>query len=97
MTPDAPLPGLATDAPLAAGRRVIRCGICGRPLESREARLRGLGDGCRHKVHGDPIVRRPARFDVEQDGLFGEREGHGTGRSQVIDTPIPTGNEIVTE
>jgi hypothetical protein len=68
----APLPGLATDEELAAGRRVVRCGMCHRPLESREARLRGLGEGCAHKLGADPVVRRPGRFEVEQDGLFGE-------------------------
>lgn len=72
MIPDAPLPGLATDAELAAGRRVIRCGMCGRPLESRQARLRGVGEGCRHKLGADRAVRAPVRFEVEQDGLFGE-------------------------
>lgn len=65
-----PLPGLATDAELAAGRRVVRCGMCGRPLESRAARMRGLGEGCRHKLDGDPAVRRPGRFEVEQETLF---------------------------
>lgn len=72
MTPDAPLPGLATDAELAAGRTVVRCGMCGRRLTSREARLYGLGEGCRHKLGGDRVVRAPGRFDVEQDGLFEE-------------------------
>ncbi|WP_328912348.1 MULTISPECIES: DUF6011 domain-containing protein [unclassified Streptomyces] len=71
MIPDAPLPGLATDEELAAGRRVVRCGMCGRPLTGRDARLRGLGDGCRHKLGGDAAVRRPGRFEVEQDGLPG--------------------------
>lgn len=72
MTPDAhPLPGLATDAELGAGRPVVRCGMCGRPLTSREARLYGLGDGCRHKLGAGPAVRQPGRFEVEQDGLFG--------------------------
>jgi hypothetical protein len=70
MDTEHPLPGLATDEELAAGRRVIRCGMCGRPLTGREARMRGMGEGCRHKLRGDPIVRRPGRFDVEQDGLF---------------------------
>lgn len=72
MTPDAPLPGLDDDEELAAGRRVVRCGMCGRPLTSREARMYGLGEGCRHKLGVDPAVRRPGRFEVEQDGLFGE-------------------------
>lgn len=69
MTPDAPLPGLATDDELAAGRHVIRCGMCGRPLVDRASRLRGVGEGCRHKLDQAPTVRRPARFDVPQDEL----------------------------
>lgn len=67
---DAPLPGLATHDELAAGRRIVRCGMCGRRLTSREARMYGLGEGCRHKLSGDPTVRAPRRFEVEQDGLF---------------------------
>lgn len=71
MLPDpAPLPGLATDEP-TAGRAVVLCGMCGRPLTSREARLRGLGEGCAHKLGADPVVRRPGRFEVEQDELPG--------------------------
>jgi len=69
MPPDAPLPGLADDE-LAARRPVVRCGMCGRRLTSREARLYGLGDGCRHKLGGGPAVRTPGRFEVEQDGLW---------------------------
>lgn len=72
MRPDpAPLPGLAADEEPAAGRPVVLCGMCGRPLRAREARLRGLGEGCRHKLGGAPTVRRPGRFEVEQDELFG--------------------------
>lgn len=71
MTPDAPLPGLATDDELAAGRHIIRCGMCGRPLESRQARMYGAGARCRHKLGGDRTVRTPGRFDVEQDPLPG--------------------------
>lgn len=66
----APLPGLATEDEIdAAGRTLVRCGMCGRPLHGRTARLRGLGEGCRHKLQSDPIVRRPGRFEVEQDTL----------------------------
>lgn len=71
MTPNpSPLPGLATTAELAAGRRVVRCGMCGRPLTGREARLRGLGEDCRHKL-GERTAPGPGRFDVEQDTLPG--------------------------
>jgi hypothetical protein len=62
-----PLPGLVEE--LAAGRRVVRCGMCGRPLTGREARLWGLGEGCRHKLGGAPGAPRPGRFQVEQDQL----------------------------
>lgn len=72
MTPNPhPLPGLATDAELAAGRRVIRCGMCGRPLNDPAARLRGVGEGCWHKLRPGPVVRNPGRFEVEQETLPG--------------------------
>jgi hypothetical protein len=64
----APLPGL--DEELAAGRRVVRCRVCGRPLVGR-ARFRGLGDGCAAKF-GMRTAPGVGRFEVEQDGLFGE-------------------------
>jgi hypothetical protein len=66
----APLPGLAEAEP-SAGRAVVLCGMCRRPLKAREARLYGLGEGCRHKLGGDVTVRRPGRFEVEQDVLPG--------------------------
>lgn len=66
----APLPGLATDAELAAGLRVVECADCGRPLVGREARMWGRGRDCRHKL-GQRDVRGPGRFEVEQEGLFG--------------------------
>lgn len=68
---DAPLPGLATDEELAAGRPVVECRDCGRPLTGREARAWGRGRGCRHKYGADATVRRPGRFEVEQDGIPG--------------------------
>ena len=64
-----PLPGLATDAELGAGRRVVRCGMCGRPLTGR-ARLRGLGDDCAHKL-GERTAPAVGRFPAAQDGLPG--------------------------
>jgi hypothetical protein len=69
MTPaPSPLPGLATDAELAAGRPVVECQDCGRLLTGREARLWGRGRACRHKqgLDGAPT---PGRFDVEQETL----------------------------
>ncbi len=72
MTADAPLPGLATDDEmLAAGRRVVTCALCGHLLTDAESRTWGAGERCRRKLGGDVTVRRPGRFDVEQDGLPG--------------------------
>ncbi|MEU7240285.1 DUF6011 domain-containing protein [Streptomyces sparsogenes] len=69
MTADdpAPLPGL--DAP-AAGRSRITCRMCGRPLRGREARMWGLGEGCRDKlrVRTAPL---PPEHQVEQETLPG--------------------------
>ena len=70
-TSNAPLPGLATDEELAAGRSVITCADCDRELSSREARTWGRGRGCRRKHGADGTVRRPGRFEVEQDELPG--------------------------
>lgn len=71
MTPNPPpLPGLATDAELAAGVRVVECADCHRPLKDRAARLRGRGDACAHKA-GERDVRGPGRFDVVQETLPG--------------------------
>jgi hypothetical protein len=68
---NAPYPPL----PLAEGDepeewRRVNCRVCGRPLTGREARLWGLGDGCRAKLaeRGAP---RPPRTEVEQDMLPG--------------------------
>ena len=51
-------------------RRRVNCRVCGRALTGREARLWGLGDGCRAKLaeRGAP---RPPRADVDQDALPG--------------------------
>jgi len=68
--PDPPLPGLATEG-LAADRAVVTCRECERPLTGRVARLRGWGDECAHKL-GMRDVRGVGRFEVEQEGLFGE-------------------------
>jgi hypothetical protein len=68
VTPDAPLPGTKAET---AGRRVVRCALCGRPLVAAEARRWGLGPECRHKLNPAPTVRRPGRFDVEQEALPG--------------------------
>ncbi|MEW1859559.1 DUF6011 domain-containing protein [Streptomyces sp. NBC_00669] len=72
MPSDAPLPGLATDEELAAaGRRVVLCGMCGHPLSDAESRAWGLGENCRRKLGGNASVRRPGRFEVDQEGIPG--------------------------
>ncbi|MEU1625418.1 DUF6011 domain-containing protein [Streptomyces sp. NPDC020096] len=66
--PHTPLP--LDEAGEPEERRRVTCRLCGRPLTGREARLWGLGDGCRAKLaeRGAPT---PARGDVEQDTLPG--------------------------
>ncbi len=67
----APYPTLPLDeGEEPAGRRRVTCRLCGRPLTGREARLWGLGDGCRAKLaeRGAP---RPPRAEVDQDMLPG--------------------------
>ncbi|MFJ2630885.1 DUF6011 domain-containing protein [Streptomyces sp. NPDC087422] len=67
MTPaPAPLPGLPET--VAAGLRVVRCGLCGHPLKDAVSRRRGMGDDCRRKL-GERTVRGPGRFQIEQDTL----------------------------
>jgi len=70
MTPDALLPGLATDEEMAAGRRVVRCGLCGHPLHDPASRAWGMGEDCRRKL-GERTAPAVRRFEVEQEGLFG--------------------------
>jgi Family of unknown function (DUF6011) len=65
-----PLPGLATMAELAAGRAVVECEECHRPLTAREARLWGLGRDCRRQ-RGERTAPGVGRFDVEQEALPG--------------------------
>jgi hypothetical protein len=72
MSPDpSPLPGLATDAELAAGRRVVKCRDCGRPLVGREARSWGRGRRCRGKHVLSGTAPAPGRFEMEQETLPG--------------------------
>ncbi|GAA1877841.1 DUF6011 domain-containing protein [Streptantibioticus ferralitis] len=68
IAPHTPLP-LDEDGEPEEGRRVT-CRLCGRPLTGREARLWGLGDGCRAKL-AERSAPRPARGDVDQDALPG--------------------------
>jgi hypothetical protein len=64
-----PLPGSATDADLAAGRAVVECRECHRPLSDPAARLLGWGEDCALKL-GIRSAPRPNRFPAAQDGLF---------------------------
>ncbi|MCQ4084514.1 DUF6011 domain-containing protein [Streptomyces sp. RB6PN25] len=66
--PSTPLP--LEDPPEPDGRRRVTCALCGRPLTGREARLWGLGDGCRAKL-AERTAPQPGRFDVEQDTIPG--------------------------
>jgi len=67
----APLPGLVED--LVAGRRAVRCRVCGHPLTGRTARRIGVGGDCAAKP-GVRTTPRVGRFEVEQDGLFGVQD-----------------------
>jgi Family of unknown function (DUF6011) len=69
MTTPVPLPGLPPPADLAAGRAVIRCRKCHRPLTG-DARSSGIGDDCAHNL-GIRIAPRPGRFPAAQDGIPG--------------------------
>ncbi|MFH8370116.1 DUF6011 domain-containing protein [Streptomyces sp. NPDC018031] len=52
------------------GRPLVRCRACGRPLRDRDARLWGLGAGCRHKLD-TRTAPRLREHEVEQDTLPG--------------------------
>lgn len=51
------------------GRPHVTCRLCGRPLTG-PARRRGIGDGCRAKLH-ERTAPTPTRREVEQDTLPG--------------------------
>lgn len=69
MTTPTPLPGLPTPAELGAGRTVIRCRECHRPLVG-PARLLGWGDDCALRL-GIRTAPTPGRFPAAQEGLPG--------------------------
>lgn len=69
MTTPVPLPGLPPPADLAAGRAVVECRECHRPLSDPAARLLGIGEDCALKL-GVRSAPRPGRFPAAQDGLF---------------------------
>jgi hypothetical protein len=47
----------------------VTCRLCGRPLTGR-TRRRGIGDGCRAKLH-ERTAPRPPAHEVDQDPLPG--------------------------
>ncbi|HBF83336.1 MULTISPECIES: DUF6011 domain-containing protein [Streptomyces] len=70
-----PLPGLTPDPPAGparpAGRRPVRCALCGRPLTGTQSRRTGLGPDCDAKLHPPGPDIRTRRHEVEQDPLPG--------------------------
>ncbi|WP_406310450.1 DUF6011 domain-containing protein [Streptomyces sp. NBC_00623] len=62
-----PLPG----AGRAAGRRLVRCRLCGRPLTGTDSRRTGLGPACDAKLHPAAPDIRTRRHEVAQDPLPG--------------------------
>jgi Family of unknown function (DUF6011) len=60
----------ADEGPAPREESRITCRLCGRPLTGRDARRRGIGEGCRAKLHERTAPRPPAR-EVEQDALPG--------------------------
>ncbi|TVL89791.1 DUF6011 domain-containing protein [Streptomyces sp. SAJ15] len=65
-----PLPGFKDPPTPAKGRLPVTCRMCGRPLRDRDARLWGLGPGCRHKLHTRSAPRPPSH-EIQQDTLPG--------------------------
>jgi hypothetical protein len=65
-----PVPLPLPDAPPGGGLRRVRCGLCGRLLTGRLARLRGVGDGCWAKLQ-ERTAPTLARREVEQETLPG--------------------------
>ncbi|MEE1801040.1 DUF6011 domain-containing protein [Streptomyces sp. JV176] len=66
---DGRLPGSAPDA--AAGARLVRCRMCGRPLTGTGSRRTGLGPACDAKLHPPAPDIRTRRREAEQDPLPG--------------------------
>lgn len=62
-----PPPGTGT----AAGRRLVRCRMCGRPLTGSASRRTGLGPACDAKLHPAAPDIRTRRHEVDQDTLPG--------------------------
>ncbi|MFJ8861378.1 DUF6011 domain-containing protein [Streptomyces sp. NPDC102451] len=67
--PGFPEPPAAPDR--QAGRRPVRCALCGRPLTGAESRRTGLGPACDAKLHPAGPDIRTRRHEVDQDPLPG--------------------------
>ncbi|HLL34073.1 MAG TPA: DUF6011 domain-containing protein [Streptomyces sp.] len=66
----APLPGVDPPAGPDGERPRVVCRLCGRPLRDPEARLWGLGHGCRDKL-ALRTAPRSGPWEVEQEALPG--------------------------
>lgn len=64
-----PLPAVPPAETPVDGQPLVACRLCGRPLTG-PARRRGIGDGCRAKLH-ERTAPQLARHEVEQDTLPG--------------------------
>ncbi|WP_299537086.1 DUF6011 domain-containing protein [uncultured Streptomyces sp.] len=54
-----------------AGRRLVRCRLCGRPLTGTDSRRAGLGPSCDAKLHPAPPEVRTRRREADQEPLPG--------------------------
>jgi len=71
MSAAEPLPDVEFRTQPPAERRVrVMCRMCGRPLLDRQARMWGLGDGCRQKL-AVRAAPRPTGWEVTQETLPG--------------------------
>ncbi|MER8070384.1 DUF6011 domain-containing protein [Streptomyces sp. NPDC094034] len=62
------LPGTEPDGPT---HRLVRCGMCGRPLTGTASRRTGLGPACDAKLHPPAPDIRTRRREADQDPLPG--------------------------
>ncbi|WP_326614962.1 DUF6011 domain-containing protein [Streptomyces scopuliridis] len=62
------MPGTEPDDPT---RRLVRCGMCGRPLTGTASRRTGLGPACDAKLHPPAPDIRTRRREADQDPLPG--------------------------
>ncbi|KIF73301.1 hypothetical protein QR77_03585 [Streptomyces sp. 150FB] len=74
---DVPLPGLQLPGARPGGPapdaepRLVKCGMCGRPLTGAASRRSGLGPACDAKLHPPAPDIRTRRREAEQDTIPG--------------------------